>query len=225
MGIFDDGAVFALVGINDMVRSKVALEKQGVTETVEEVLADELGIDCASIFTIEQPGSFHLDMGMLMLGGRHIAVNDSRQCLTLCKGWYGKQDLDESTTNYLDWVQSVCEDRQYLEDAAASELIGQGFVVHRVAGRFDFATSPGQAYAYRRFLPPANYFNGEWIGARVWMTFAGTDKQNRHIASVFLEHLGIDRVYFVPDKWNRLNCQGGLGCLMKRLNFRPLGST
>jgi len=68
-------------------------------------------------------------------------VNDSKKCVELCEKWI----QNERATTHPEVMRSVARDRQALEDEAAKMLAGVGFIVHRVAGRFDYFRSMMQA--------------------------------------------------------------------------------
>jgi len=53
IGNFECGEHFTLVGIDDRVRSVIALQEQGIAQAFEEVLGEELNIRRTNIFVIE----------------------------------------------------------------------------------------------------------------------------------------------------------------------------
>lgn len=81
VGLNERQKTYALVGFDSVEQSRWAL-RQGNDAPVsdDEVLtaiAEELGLEKENVIAVEQPGDFHIDMAMTLIGPGRVLLNDS----------------------------------------------------------------------------------------------------------------------------------------------------
>jgi hypothetical protein len=210
VGVLPSGKGYALVGEDSVAVSKAVLEhdlyavkKHHVVlsrEQVLEAISKDLGVERENLFAVEQPGEFHLDMGMTLLGPGVVLVNDSMKANALEAQWLeadhevAKPVLphgasSEETKRYVaelkDWeaegeknaekvekLRSERSPRAELEDLTTKSLEGSGLTVHRVAAAFNFE---GRAM---NFLNGVKGTNPQ--GKRFCISLGGDPRAERH---------------------------------------------
>lgn len=205
-GLDASGQPFAIVGHDSFVASKFLLEaelrggsrdpKLTLSDAdVLELMAMDLGLPTADrVFLVEQPGAFHIDMGMLLLGDGKVVVNDAVLAYEMAptlKLYRGNEEKAYIT--------------QEFENAAAADLERQGLTVVRAALVF-----PGHH---------TNFINGEIgtdsRGQKFLVTNGSLDAAQAHAAAFYREH-GIE-VEFCPASVSiaSIASLGGIGCRAK----------
>jgi hypothetical protein len=151
-GLRADGSPYALVG-KDSVAITSAILKCDEDQAAEQIAID-YNLAPEQLVSIEQPGSFHLDMSMAPGKPGQILLNDARQVANLqkewltdhfAKSWFSKEDPEQA----FQAVDKAMAKVALHEDQAERELRQAGFEVIRVAG--NFPESPAN--------PPMNFLN------------------------------------------------------------------
>jgi hypothetical protein len=78
---------FALVGKDVLAATRHLVDPDLSDIDIHKIVADDLGLPVASVVFVEQPGQFHLDMGLVILGQGHVILNDSSQTYALMRRW------------------------------------------------------------------------------------------------------------------------------------------
>jgi hypothetical protein len=191
-GMRANGEAFALVGRDSLAVTRAALERD-LDRPVEDdellaIVAKDLGVAPNEVHPVEQPGDFHLDMYMSVVGEGEVLLNDAREAARLQAQWLHEDlealrpaPLPESATaqertrhqqamdRYEAKAQSVAQSIPLLEaDAARSakfealvqrDLEAAGMTVHRVAGVFK--NPRGHRLGDQLRLQAMNFINAE----------------------------------------------------------------
>lgn len=194
------GRTVVLVG-KDAIATTACLYQLTQDESLQ-VIADDFGLDRSQIIAIEQPGQFHLDMGLLFIGDGVVILNDGQVALA------NAQEMAElapcTTTEVMaEKMQLQCA----LETVAAQDLEQAGFTVIRQC-----LESSGMY----------NFFNGEFVtgGDRstYYLTNGGLpDQQDAFTELMVNEWQVVKQVFFSPAKAASKSFQdkGGVGCRLK----------
>lgn len=235
-----DGRGYALVGRDGaeatraVLASRLGLLLDQVSDAdVRKAISIDYRIDPKLIFFIEQPGEFHLDMSMVLMGPGQVIVNDCLEVFELQQEWmyadYLKlkpaldsgpqfeawQKLGEALEGELARLAAHASRMFGYERRAVNDLRAAGLEVRRVAGAFP---SGGN------FLPGMNFLNGEGgVGAGdqpFFVTNGGDPRAEQYVAQQYLLALGtgLKRVYFIDPEASRKSIEetsGGLGCRTK----------
>lgn len=177
----------------------------GISEAeVHLLIAEDFGLKPSSILPVEQPGSFHLDMGMLFVGDGVVIVNDSRSLVKAVTETTSAATSSEARAlPEVSQMEAVCR----LEDAATKQLTEAGLIVRR-----EFLAGDG-----------FNFLNGEFVqtpdGTRHYLT--NGSKNDERVAN--FRRLMVEEMKVVSEVWfspavaavNSLKDKGGVGCRMK----------
>ena len=171
-------------------------------DQVRQVIADDFGLDIDQVIAIEQPGQFHLDMGLLFIGDGVVILNDSQVALANANEMV---ELAPCTTTE---VMAEKLRLQYaLETVAAQDLETAGFTVIR--------KSLESSGVY-------NFFNGEFVTGRdrhvYYITNGGPPDQQDAFAELMInEWQVVKQVFFSPSKaaYKSFQDRGGVGCRLK----------
>lgn len=220
-----NGVPYALIGKDSYVASKFLMERDlGREMTRDEIMmafAIDYGMPKENIHFIEQPGDFHLDMSMVIVGDT-ILLNDSEEAQRMFTAeqeeWYTKccNDYPEHKgffKNCLAEEAIQSSVRKKLEDVAEKQLRELGFNVVRVPGRFN----------YNSRVPVMNFFNmvtaetpsGDNIAVMLGCIGDYADNFERTLRQH--SNREIDRVYFLDPKSTQecLKMAGGISCRTK----------
>ena len=172
-------------------------------DDVRRLICEDFGLErIDQIVCVEQPGQFHLDMGMLFLGNGIVVVNDSREAL---------KDAVEmvqmvpclTTEKMAAKLQLQCS----LEQDAANDLAAAGLTVRRNKLESDVSY---------------NFFNGEFVegndGFSYYITNGGPNDQEEAFESLMTtEWQVVKKVFFSPQPIAQKSLQerGGVGCRIK----------
>jgi hypothetical protein len=192
------------------------------------VVSREIGIAPAFIYFVEQPGEFHLDMKMAVMGPGQVIVNDAFDVFDLQQEWIladyqAKQTtMDESAWKALypaidaELAELSIKARRawaYESRTIANLSRIPNLNIVRVAANF-----PGT-----KSLPAMNFLNGE--GGRgldnspFFVTNGGDPRAEAYIAQMYLAELktGLQRLYFLDRGYSHESLQdsGGIGCRTK----------
>jgi hypothetical protein len=203
-------------------------------------MARDLGVAPARLFLVEQPGVFHLDMAMTLLGPGTVVLNDAHEALRLQTrwlredhaAWRPRPEASTSRERYLrdldlwlragrDLDETLAKLEKYTERFARAEaraladLQAAGLTVRRVAGRFLHPTRPWDRDVM-------NFLNGEAgtnpRGETYFVTQGGDPRAERYIAGRLLAPgTGLARLYLAPRLASRdtLWEKGATGCRVK----------
>ncbi len=172
-------------------------------DEVRQIICEDFGLDSISqVIAVEQPGQFHLDMGLLFLGHGVVIVNDSGEAL---KDAVEMAELVPClTTNTMAAKLTL---QHGLEAIAAQDLAAAGLVVKR--------ERLGHDALY-------NFFNGEFVegqdGRPYYITNGGPREQEERFEALMVgEWQIVDKVVFSPQSvaQRSLQEQGGVGCRLK----------
>ncbi|OKH18711.1 hypothetical protein [[Limnothrix rosea] IAM M-220] len=158
------------------------------------------------IVYVEQPGQFHLDMGMLFLGKGIVVVNDSAEALNNAQEMATLAPCSTTET-----MAALLELQDHLEAIAAKDLHQAGLTVKRenlVNGVF------------------YNFCNGEFItgkdGNAYYITNGAAPEQEIRFRKLMVETWQVvTDVIFSPRQLTHKSLQerGGLGCRIKGARF------
>ena len=244
LGTLPGGAPYALVGRDSAAVSRALLERdQGRAVGDAEVLramAEDLGVDPTRLFLVEQPGVFHLDVAMTLLGPGTVVLNDALEASRLQaewmredhEAWRPRPEQSPSPARYLRDLDLWRDAGRRLDETIASlrahaerfardearalaDLEAAGLRVLRLAGRFPHPARPGNRDVM-------NFLNGEGgtssSGATYFMTQGGDPRAERYVAARLLAPgTELDRLYLAPRLISRdaLWEEGGIGCRVK----------
>ena len=172
-------------------------------EAVRQIMCEDFGLETVEqIVCVEQPGQFHLDMGILFLGSGIVVVNDSHEAL---------KDAIEmaqiapcvTTEKMAAKLQLQCS----LEQDAVADLEAAGLDVKRKKLERDVMY---------------NFFNGEFVegsdGSSYYITNGGPkDQEERFEMLMTTKWQVVKKVFFSPPSIAQKSLQdrGGVGCRAK----------
>ncbi|MEM9164816.1 MAG: hypothetical protein AAGC54_17335, partial [Cyanobacteria bacterium P01_F01_bin.4] len=176
---------------------------QLTVEEVKHIIQEDFGLETLEqIICVEQPGQFHLDMGMLFLGKGIVVVNDSSEALKEAA------EMAESvpcmtTKTMAAKLQLQCG----LEVDAVQDLEAAGITVIREKLESDVSY---------------NFFNGEFVvgknGFDYYITNGGPEDKEKHFEALMVKDWKVvKRVIFSPRETAQKSLQerGGVGCRLK----------
>lgn len=170
---------------------------------VRNLICEDFGLShIDQVICVEQPGQFHLDMGMLFLGNGVVIVNDSNEAL---KDAVEMADLVPcmTTKTMAAKLTLQCE----LETSAVSDLKAAELTVLRET------LENGVSY---------NFFNGEFVigvdGLNYYITNGGPHEQEERFKTLMVNEWNVvENVFFSPQSAAHKSLQekGGIGCRLK----------
>ncbi|NEQ48769.1 MAG: hypothetical protein F6K11_01370 [Leptolyngbya sp. SIO3F4] len=178
---------------------------------VKKVICEDFGLErVEQVIAVEQPGKFHLDMGILFLGEGVVIVNDSSKSLS------DATEMAElapcvTTEKMAAKLRLQCS----LENDAAQDLQTAGMKVYR------------EKLEDNIFY---NFFNGEFVegkdGFTYYITNGAIKEQEERFETLMVKELNVVRkVFFSPQDAAKSTLQerGGVGCRLKgaRLENTP----
>jgi hypothetical protein len=213
--------------------------KQASDDDMRKLISADLGLDPQAVHFVEQPGQFHLDMGMVVFGGGLVMLNDSRQVFQLIEQWAAQDralilaGLEEglreqgaqaafdppAVERYFKTVLETLEKQLSVtcafEDAALKDLKAiPNLSIHRVAGSFP----------HTPFNPLMNFLNGELgtspDGNSFFITNGGTRRAEDIVAAAYftaVKDTPLRILYFLDPEASTqsLGAGGGIGCRTK----------
>lgn len=169
---------------------------------VLELIAEDFGMKPEQIIPVEQPGKFHLDMGLLVVGMGKVLLNDSSEEYKKAKSTYEKMKFP-ATKKLLDQAELI----YHLENMAEKDLTSAGFLVTRKK------LESGSSH---------NFFNGEFVsskgGKKYYITNGGPKEEKEEFWRLMVRELKVvEDVRFAPSNitFESLRQQGGVGCRIK----------
>ena len=180
-------------------------------DEVREIICEDFGLETIDqVICVEQPGQFHLDMGMLFIGSGIVIVNDSNHALQ------DSMEMAEmvpclTTETRAAKLKLQCE----LETAAAQDLEAAGIEVIRKKLADDVVY---------------NFFNGEFVegkdGFNYYITNGGPKDKEETFAALMVRDLKVvKKVFFSPQDAAQKSLQdlGGVGCRIKGAPKKNVG--
>lgn len=173
-------------------------------DDVRKVIAEDFGLEnIEQVVCVEQPGKFHLDMGMLFIGNGVVILNNSSTAL---KDAVEMAELVPCDTT--EQKAAKLKLQHSLEEDAAKDLQAAGLEVRRKA-------LESEILLY-------NFFNGEFVegsdGLNYYITNGGLKEQEKIFETLMVkEWQVVQKVFFSPQKaaQKSLQDQGGVGCRLK----------
>ena len=168
-----------------------------------DVLAETFKLESAAqIIPVEQPGQFHIDMGILFLGKGFVIVNDCTEALQNAKEM---AELAPCTTT--ETMAALLELQYHLENQAAEDLQTAGLTIRRET------LSNGVFF---------NFCNGEFVKSKDRKNYyvtngAAPDQEERFRQLMVNEWQVVENVIFSPREFTHKSLQerGGIGCRIK----------
>ncbi|MBS0651381.1 MAG: hypothetical protein JSR93_09490 [Verrucomicrobia bacterium] len=244
IGAREDGTPFIIIGKDSYEFSKLLMEKElgrKMSESeVKKAFALDYGIMQENIFFVEQPGDFHLDMNLAIVGGNTVIVNDA----VMAKELFNSDQEEWIRTNFpnlpeesqvfeglrgLEKGPSIelaeegrdrrAEGKKRFEDKTAEDLIAQGFNVVRFPGSFEYQP-PND-----RPIPCMNFFNMVTAatpdGDKIVVAMGTVNKKYETLFHDMLSYgdQEIDKVYFLDREATQrsLTGHGGISCRSKTI--------
>jgi hypothetical protein len=129
-GTTPDGDPYVIIGKDAKWVSEKSLGIFG--EQLKKAFALDYGVKPEHVYFVEQPGTFHLDMSMSVVGPKTVILNDAVEAWERMEARH--PDLDPVLAHE---YRVKAETKKRFEDQAELDLKSQGFTVHRVAGDFE----------------------------------------------------------------------------------------
>jgi len=188
------GKTVILVGRDAIDATAILYERP--PDAIRAILAEDFGVPDDRVVPVEQPGTFHLDMGMLFVGGGVVIVNDSKADLLVQKGA----------------ASPILSTKIALEDEAAKDLEGAGLKVIRKS----FSS------ASHNFFNGEFVLGND--GGIYYLTNGGGGAAKQSEFKEFLRGCGVKDVFFTPADVaaSTLAEQGGVGCRAKGIPEKAL---
>ena len=172
-------------------------------DDVRRIICEDFGLESIEqVICVEQPGQFHLDMGMLFIGHGVVIVNDSSEVL---KDALEMAEMAPCLTT--EKMAARLQLQYQLEEEAAKDLEGAGIEVRREK------LENNVLY---------NFFNGEFVegkdGFNYYITNGGPQEQEQKFQILMVEQWKVvKKVIFSPQDAAHKSLQekGGVGCRIK----------
>ena len=170
---------------------------------VRQLICEDFGLEFAhQVICVEQPGQFHLDMGLLFIGQGVVIVNNSSEALQ------DAMEMSEMAPCLTTKTMAAKMQLQYsLEEAATNDLRAAGIEVRREQLASDTLY---------------NFFNGEFVeckdGFNYYLTNGGPQVQEEKFERLMTKDWKVvEGVIFSPldIAQESLQERGGLGCRIK----------
>ena len=195
-----DGQPVILLGKDAIAATAYAYEISD--EMARATIAEDFGVKASQILCVEQPGKFHLDMGLLFIGKGVVIVNDSTE------EWEAaKRNESTSFTPAAKKITAQLGLRTQLEALAVKDLQEGGMKVVRQK------LESGTSY---------NFFNGEFVtgkdGETYYLTNGGPSDQQEKFRLLMTKEWGVVKDVFFTSRSaaeGSLTDIGGVGCRIK----------
>ncbi|MDJ0731860.1 MAG: hypothetical protein QNJ33_17910 [Crocosphaera sp.] len=172
-------------------------------DDVRQIICEDFGLESIEqVICVEQPGQFHLDMGMLFMGNGLVIVNESRKIL---KDALEMAEIAPCLTT--EKMAAKLKLQYKLEEQAVKDLEAAGLEVRR------------ETLANNVLY---NFFNGEFVegkdGYNYYITNGGPQEQEEKFKTLMVEQWKVvKKVIFSPKDAAHKSLQekGGVGCRIK----------
>ncbi|MEM8810304.1 MAG: hypothetical protein AAGF01_30170 [Cyanobacteria bacterium P01_G01_bin.38] len=198
------GQPVILVG-KDAIATTAHLYQLNIDE-VKQIIREDFGLETLEqVICVEQPGQFHLDMGILFLGKGVVVVNDSSEALKEAT------EMAEAVPCMTTKTMAAKLKLQCgLETDAAQDLEATGITVIREKLENDVSY---------------NFFNGEFVvgqdGFDYYITNGGPEDKEKQFETLMVKDWNVvKRVIFSPRETAQKSLQerGGVGCRLKGMH-------
>lgn len=229
IGVDSSGRKYVIMGVDSFKATKEAIRRdmqnRGIEITIDnrviyELIARDYGIDVKELHIVSQPGVFHLDMAMHIVGDRIVLLNDS-----VLAAAYMEQEATEKidvdvytrramTSSMFTKADIVARD----ETKVQQQLIAKGFIVERLPSNVANPYKESSEYHQINLLnhlsllinddPPKKLIITQWAPEAFQKRFIEL-MQRLHGREVVIE--------FLPQEWSQksLACSGGVLCRTK----------
>jgi hypothetical protein len=224
-GTRPDGQPYALVGRDSLAVTRRLLQAKSDQE-VSQAVGSDLGLPASSVFGVEQPGEFHLDMRMMPVAPGEIALNDGKAAAEQQIKWLEAEldraiqdggDASELTAQFEERCTNLRQEgqkRAKWEALTSRDLEAAGMKVHHLPGVFVDPDDPAS--------DTSNFFNARHgvneQGERFSIFMGGKPEEEAFVAEKLLHaDLGLTRLHFLDPSQtaSTLSLQGGLKCRTK----------
>lgn len=156
LGVDTEGLPFAIIGKDSVAISKAIMEQQLGREMneneVKMAFAIDYGLSTEQVFFVEQPGSFHLDMSMAIIGNRTIVLNDAVAAAESYQVYPREANKQQCDNMKMRLITEAMITKMF-EDKTARDLEQYGFKVIRTPGVFRaFAQPEGEPHEQMNFF-------------------------------------------------------------------------
>ena len=145
-GVTREGKPYVIVGTDSYYATKFQLiqelgEENVTDDRIRKAFCIDYKVDIENLYFVEQPGDFHLDMCMTVVGPKTVVLNDSVVALNEYKEWVITKSSykDKEKQEILDELDTHSRPAQLIksfEDQTAHDLEIKGFNVIRKGGVF-----------------------------------------------------------------------------------------
>ncbi len=210
-----DGTPFALVGRDSVAITRELMREQKNDDSItsEQALnqiARDYGLPEGSVIPVEQPGDFHIDMDMALVGPGKVLLNDARQVGELQKEWLNEGCFSFGKGDAVAKIDAQVQKVAIFEDLVEKDLKAAGLEVVRVAGNFPESAANGAM----NFLNLRQGTNEE--GKHFAVALGGEERAEQAFADTLLNE-GYDHVHFLNRDLTAetLKHKGGIKCRTK----------
>lgn len=212
-----DGSPFALVGRDSLAITRELMREQKNDDSITDQqalsqIARDYGLPEGSVIPIEQPGDFHIDMDMTLVGPGRVLLNDARQVGELQKEWLNEGCFSFGKGDALARIDAQVQKVALFEDLVEKDLKAAGLEVVRVPGNFPESAANGAM----NFLNLRQGTNEE--GKAFAVALGGDERAERAFAETLLQEVGgYERVHFLNRDLTAetLKYKGGVKCRTK----------
>ncbi|MHB2020448.1 MAG: hypothetical protein ACYCW6_26230 [Candidatus Xenobia bacterium] len=248
-GTLRDGRAYMLVGRDSRAVSKALMEDDLKRPVGEDELRTRLGADFGvpgkNVYWVEQPGTFHVDMAMGLLGPGQVIVNDAREVARVQAKWLHddylarqpgqlpadasflrrwihhyrenrwEKQFDREVAPTIQALQHAAERKAQWEDRAVADLQKAGLQVFRIPGVYPDPADPSKDVANFMNIRQGTNPRGE----RFVIALGGPPRAEALVADRLLEQIpaGLSRVWFLDRDATpaTLELSGGIKCRTK----------
>ena len=233
-----NGDPYAIIGMDSVALSARLLEAE-LGRAVDDrelrlMFAKDLGLEPEHVIYVEQPGEFHIDMSMSVMGPGQVIVNDAALAVASQAQWMredhaAQKPADGDADAMAEWamegelveelIAALGEHGGELAQAEArtvADLEAAGLQVERIAGRF---FSLGGWWG--GMVEQMNFLNGEGgtnvRGQKFFVTQGGDPRAEDYVVGELMAKTGLDRIYFMDRELaeQTLMLNGALSCRVR----------
>jgi hypothetical protein len=216
-----DGTPFALVGQDSVAVTRQLLRHEGhkradQRDAVRQIARD-YGLQPNQVIAVEQPGEFHIDMAMALVGPGKVILNDARAVADLQQQWitqhYDNKWFRWGESKQLRKTEEQAERLAVYEDMVENDLRKAGLEVYRIPGVFP-ATSANSEMNFFNLRQGRNEKGEEFA-----IAMGGDERAEQMFAATMLGGIptGYQRVHFLDRELTplTLDLSGGIKCRSK----------
>jgi hypothetical protein len=224
---------YVIIGKDSYAVSKFLMEqdlqREMTDDEIQMAFAIDYGVAKEDVYFVEQPGDFHLDMSMAIVGEKTVLLNDSAKAQEKFEeaqdawldGWKNESSYDAFVKD-VEAERADAQVRKKLEDIAEKDLNEAGFNVVRVAGKFNYSS---RSHAMNLFnMVTAQTPDKQNIAIMMGCINQDYQRQFQKIIESNCDKKPI-KFYFLPigESLNSLYMRGGISCRTKTIGRRQEG--